>query len=161
MTLFLSEISKMSLLFLDCEFEDATRTLISVGLTNENGEREFYEVLPHSHVRDEWVLANVIPILQQAPVTFEEYQKRLGKFLSQFPGVTIVSDHINDVAYYSRSLDQGSGKWVMTQPLNFIVDDELSAKKSKILHNAIFDARAVRDSFLVKEGLTPLTHNGL
>lgn len=148
-------------LFLDCEFEDASRSLISVGLTSEDGQREFYEVLPYSHIRDQWVLDNVIPILQKAPISFEQYQEKLTKFLSQFPGVTVIADHINDIAYYSRSLDQGMGKWVMTQPLNFIVDDELSAKKSKILHNAIHDARAIRDSFLVKEGLAPLTYNGL
>lgn len=143
----------MSLFFLDCEFEDASRTLISVGLVSEDGNREFYEVLPHVHVRDQWVLDNVIPILQKPPISYVEFQARLTKFVSQFPGMTIIADHINDIAYYSRALDQGSGKWIMVQPLNFIVDDELSAKKSKILHNALHDARAIRDSYLQKEGL--------
>jgi hypothetical protein len=144
----------MALFFLDCEFEDASRTLISVALVSEDGQREFYEVLPHSLVADEWVKANVIPILQKAPITTEQFNAKLKTFVDQFPGMTIIADHINDIAYFSRALDLGMGKWIMIQPLNFIVDDDLSAKKSKILHNALFDARAIRDSFLVKEGLS-------
>lgn len=144
----------MALFFIDCEFEDSTRTLISLGIVSEDGQREFYEVLPFSNVREQWVLDNVVPILKKAPITFEAFQAKLTAFVSQFPGMTIIADHINDIAYFSRALDKGMGKWVMIQPLTMIVDDELSAKKSVVLHNALSDARAIRDSFLKKEGLT-------
>lgn len=143
----------MSLFFIDAEFEDATRSLISLAIVSEDGKREFYEVLPHSLVTDAWVKDNVIPILEQAPIPLEQFNAKLKTFVDQFPGMTIIADHINDIAYFSRALDLGMGKWIMIQPLTFIVDDDLSAKKSKILHNALHDARAIRDSFLVKEGL--------
>lgn len=144
----------MANFFIDCEFEDSTFTLISLAIVSECGQREFYEVLPHSLITDEWVKANVVPILQKPAITKEQFNVKLKTFVDQFPGMTIIADHINDISYFSRALDLGMGKWIMIQPLNFIVDDELSAKKSKILHNALFDARAIRDSFLLKEGLT-------
>lgn len=143
----------MANFFIDAEFEDSTRTLISLAIVSEDGQREFYEVLPYSLVREQWVLDNVVPILQKAPISFELFQEKLTTFVSQFPGMTIIADHINDIAYFSRALDKGMGKWIMIQPLNMQVDDDLSAKKSKILHNALYDARAIRDSFLRKEGL--------
>ncbi|MNX51493.1 3'-5' exoribonuclease [compost metagenome] len=143
----------MPLFFIDAEFEDSTRTLISLAIVSEDGQREFYEVLPSSQVQEQWVRENVIPILQKAPITYEQFQAKLETFMHQFPGMTIYADHINDIAYFSRALDKGMGKRIRIQPLIMIVDDELSAKKSKILHNALFDARAIRDSFLQREGL--------
>lgn len=139
--------------FIDAEFDDPTRTLLSLAIVSENGDREFYEVIQCDTISDAWVIENVVPILGKKGVPYAEFQARLAKFCEQFPGMTIISDHINDTAYFARALDYGSGKRIRIQPLTFVVDDELSAKKSKILHNALHDARAVRDSFLVREGL--------
>lgn len=144
--------------FLDCEFCDINRKLISLGLVSEDGQREFYEVVEHDRPADQWVIDNVIPILDKAPLPWPEFHAKLEVFVKQFPGMTIVSDHINDVFYMAQALDQGKGKWIMIQPLEFVVDDALSAKKSKKLHNALFDARAVRDSYLAKEGFDPLPY---
>jgi hypothetical protein len=140
--------------FVDAEFQDSTFTLISLAIVSEDGKREFYEVLDTSAITDEWVKANVIPILGKKPVTYEVFQDKLATFVKQFPGMTIIADHINDIAYFSRALTKEKGEWIMIQPLTFIVDDELSAKKAVILHNALSDARAIRDSYLVKEGLS-------
>ena len=142
--------------FLDCEFCDLARKIISFALVSEDGKREFYEVVEHARPLDEWVIANVIPILDKPPLPLDVVQDKLKTFCSQFPGMTIIADHINDLFYFSQVLDQGKGKWVMIQPLTFIVDDDLSAKKSKKLHNALFDARALCDSYRKKEGLDPL-----
>lgn len=144
------------LFFIDAEFDDYARTLISLAIVSEDGQREFYEVVEHNKPTDDWVTKNVIPILDKAPISWPEFHQRLKMFVSQFPGMTIISDHINDQFYLAQALNQGEGKWIMIQPLTMIVDDALSAKKSKKLHNALFDARAVRDSYLVKEGLSPL-----
>lgn len=143
----------MSNFFIDAEFEDATFKLLSLGIVSEDGTREFYEVLDSSTVVDEWVRANVIPILDKPPIDYVDFQNKLETFVKQFPGMTIIADHINDIAYFSRALTRDKGDWIMIQPLTFIVDDELSAKKSKKLHNALYDARAIRDSYLLNEGL--------
>ncbi len=46
----------------------------------------------------------------------------------------------------------GAGEWMDIQPLTMEVDDNLSAKASKVLHNALHDARAIRDSWLKNNG---------
>lgn len=138
--------------FVDAEFDVPTKTLISLGIVSEDGKREFYEVLDYSQIEDEWVKANVIPILQQAAISREEFQDRLTKFVQQFAGMHIIVNHPNDVIYFSEALLGEKGKWIKIQPLTFEVDDNLSGKGSKLLHNALFDARATREDWLRQNG---------
>lgn len=138
--------------FVDAEFDVPTKTLISLGIVSEDGKREFYEVLDYSQIEDDWVKANVVPILQQAAITREEFQDRLTKFVQQFAGMHIIVNHPNDVIYFSEALLGEKGKWIKIQPLTFEVDDNLSGKGSKLLHNALFDARATREDWLRQNG---------
>lgn len=139
--------------FVDCEFCVPTKTLISLGIVSEDGTREFYEVLDYSKIQCEWVKANVIPILEKEPITREEFHDRLKKFVGQFPGMNIIVNHPNDVIYFSEALLYGDkGKWILIQPLTFDVDDALSGKGSKLLHNALHDARATREDWLRQNG---------
>lgn len=138
--------------FVDAEFDVPTKTLISLGIVSEDGKREFYEVLDYSQIEDEWVKANVVPILQQAAISREEFQDRLTKFVQQFAGMHIIVNHPNDVIYFSEALLGEKGKWIKIQPLTFEVDDNLSGKGSKLLHNALFDARATREDWLRQNG---------
>jgi len=139
--------------FIDAEFEEATHTLISLAIVSGDGEKEFYEVLDYSKVTDEWVLANVIPIVRQKPISWPEFQERLAVFCSQFVGMNIICNHPNDVYFYCLAIRQQAGKWIMNQPLTFEVDDALSGKGSELLHNALFDARATRLSWMAKNGI--------
>jgi DNA polymerase III epsilon subunit-like protein len=139
--------------FIDAEFEEKSNTLISLAIVTEDGEKEFYEVLDYSQVTDEWVLANVIPILQKKPISHEEFQERLAKFTQQFAGMHVICNHPNDVFFYCLALRQVMGKWIMVQPLTFEIDDDLSGKGSELLHNALADTRATRESWLKKHGL--------
>lgn len=140
--------------FLDAEFDIPTDSLISLGIISEDGNREFYEVLEHSQIQDEWVKENVVPILNKEAVDLIEFQARLAKFIKQFAGMNIIVNHPNDVIYFCKALLQEKGKWIMTQPLTFEVDDELSGKASKILHNALEDAKATRLDWLRLNGYT-------
>lgn len=140
--------------FVDTEFDGPTNTLISLGIVSEDGQREFYEVLPYNDIQAPWVKENVVPILQKAPISFVEFQDKLEKFCKQFPGMNIIVNHPNDVYYFNFALMRERGKWIMIQPLTFEIDDDLSGKGSKLLHNALFDARATRESWLAKHGLT-------
>lgn len=141
--------------FLDAEFDVPTKTLISLGIITEDGTREFYEVLDYSNIQDEWVKANVIPILQKEPITREEFQDKLSKFLGQFAGINVIVNHPNDVIYFSEALLYGDkGKWIKVQPLTFEVDDALSGKGSELLHNAIHDARATRLDWFKNQGFS-------
>lgn len=138
--------------FIDAEFEEATHTLISLAIVSEDGEKEFYEVLDYSNVKDEWVIANVLPIVKQKPISLQLFQERLEIFCSQFAGMNIICNHPNDVYFFCLAIRQKMGKWIMVQPLTFEVDDELSGKGSELLHNALFDARATRLSWMAKNG---------
>lgn len=140
--------------FLDAEFDVPTDSLISLGIISEDGNREFYEVLEHNQIQDEWVKANVVPILNKEAVPLEEFQNRLAKFVKQFAGMHIIVNHPNDVLYFCKALMQEKGKWIMVQPLTFAVDDELSGKGSKLLHNALEDAKATRLDWLRLNGYT-------
>lgn len=138
--------------FCDAEFDVPTGTLISLGIVTEDGLREFYEVLDYSKIEDPRVKQNVVPILQKSPISWEEFQDRLKKFLGQFAGLNVIVNHPNDVIYFNQALLGEKGKWIKVQPLTFEIDDNLSGKGSKLLHNALFDARATREDWLRQNG---------
>lgn len=135
-------------LFCDCEFDVPTDTLISLGLISEDGNRTFYEVLDYSNIQDDWVKANVVPILEKKAISLNEFHDKLEKFLTQFPAVNIIANHPADVYYFCKAIIKEKGKWIMVQPLTFEVDDELSGKGSTLLHNALHDAIATRKDWL-------------
>lgn len=138
--------------FCDCEFDVPTNTLISLALVSEDGERVFYEVAEHPNIQDEWVKANVVPILEKQPIPWDLFQDKLEKFVSQFAGMNIIVNHPNDVIYFSKALLKEKGKWIMIQPLTFDVDDALSGKGSTLLHNALHDAIATKVDWFKKYG---------
>lgn len=139
-------------LFCDAEFNSQAGALISLGLITEDGTREFYEVVECNEPLDPWVAQNVMTVLNKEPISMALLQQRLAKFLGQFAGVNVIVNHPNDVVYFSIALMKEKGEWIMVQPLSFEVDDDLSAKGSAILHNALEDAKATRDSWFKKHG---------
>jgi len=139
-------------LFCDCEFNSNNGGLISLALVSEDGTREFYEVVECNEPLDPWVAENVIPKLHKDPVPYSVFQALLKRFLGQFAGVHVIVNHPNDVVYFSKALLKTAGEWIMVQPLTFEIDDELSSKQSTILHNALADAVATRDSWFKKHG---------
>ena len=139
-------------LFIDCEFNSMNGGLISMALVSEDTTREFYEVVEINEPLDTWVAENVMPILEKPAIPFKEFQEKLKKFLKQFPAVTIMADFPDDIKHFCNTVITGPGEWFLIQPLRFEIDDELSAKASKVPHNALHDARALRDSWLKNNG---------
>ncbi|ARV76923.1 putative exonuclease [Pseudomonas phage Phabio] len=142
----------MANFFVDAEFDVPTDTLISLAIVSEDGQRTFYEVLDYSNIQDDWVKANVIPILEKAPISWEEFQDKLEKFVMQFPGMNIIVNHPNDVLYFCKALMGDKGKWIKVQPLTFDIDDKLSGKGSTLLHNALHDAIATKKDWFKHYG---------
>jgi len=137
-------------LFIDNEFNGMGGALISMALVSEDGAREFYEVVELHEPVIGWVKDNVMPIRNQTPIPFAVFQERLKRFLQQFPAVNIIADYPDDIKYFMEAVITGPGEWFETQPLTTEVQDNLSAKKSKILHNALEDARALRHDWMEK-----------
>ena len=146
--------------FTDAEFNGGDDTeLISLAIVSEDGKFEFYEVVDHSGIEiAEWVQKNVIPILNKPAISFKEYQEKLKAFLVQFDTPKIYSNHPNDVMHLAGSMrtnDPKPGAWFEEPVIHFILDEGLSAKKAKVPHNALSDARATRDSWLERQGIEP------
>lgn len=142
-------------LFIDCEFNSRDGALISMGLVSEDGKHEFYEAVELKEEVHEWVRDNVYPVINTKDfLTYETFQKRLAVFLRKFANIEIKADYPVDLIHILRAMETGPGEWLEDlQPFTLTIDDALSAKGSKVPHNALEDARALRISWLKKEGL--------
>ena len=129
-------------LFLDCEFNGFQGQLISMALVAEDGN-SWYEVLPCEYPV-EWVAKNVMPILGKKPLeNAYELSLSLERFLMKFRDVHIIADWPEDIQHFCAALIVGPGSRINTPPLTMEVirvDTE-----SKIPHNALADAQAIRD----------------
>lgn len=138
--------------FIDCEFNGAEGSLISMALISEDGKREFYEVVDCTQSIDPWVAENVMPYLEKQAITYSEFQRKLAVYLKQFPTVHVVADYPDDISRLCRAMITGAGEWMMIQPITFEIDDKLSAKAAKVRHNALHDVRAIRLSWFENNG---------
>lgn len=139
----------MIYLFIDQEYDCPTNELISMAIVGSDGS-EFYEVLEDAVVTDPWVMENVMPVLNKEGVTRSEFQEKLRKYIDHFKGkdITIVADWPDDIAYFCRAILTRPGEtFINKRRINFLLDRNISAGKSKIPHNALEDARAIKESF--------------
>lgn len=136
-------------LCIDCEFNDPNLTLMSMALKSVDGKHKFYEVIQYDPelITDEWVVKNVVPILNKAPIPYAKFQEKLKTFLAKFPSVCVIADHPNDIGYLSRAMiTDDHGGWFDVD-MEFKILTALSAEASKIMHNAESDVDALCDSY--------------
>ena len=139
----------MTNVWIDCEFNELGGDLISMAMVADSGE-EFYEVvnLPYDKHYGPWVSQNVIPVLNKAPIDKHEFRRRLKEYLNQWDEVNIIADWPDDIKYFCQSLISGPGTTIaMPLKLTMRLDMELDTKSSRIPHNALEDARAIRRSW--------------
>lgn len=132
------------ILFIDTEFNQWQGELISMALVSELGEKVFYEVVEFSEEPKPWIKENVLPILNKKPIPYREFQTKLKTFLSQFAKVHLIADYPDDLAYFCQVVITGPGEWFEIPLLTMEVDVRLTAKGSKVPHNALEDAQALR-----------------
>jgi len=137
--------------YLDTEFNGFGGELISMALVSDQGD-EFYEVLP---CRDPtpWVAEHVIPVLGKAPVNGTLFQKRLWAYLRSYNKIHVIADWPEDIAHFCRSMITGAGTCFNLSAPSFEIRILLgdNAPLSSIPHNALADARGLRD-FLNRKG---------
>lgn len=138
--------------FIDCEFNGGHGELISMAIVSEDGQRVFYEVVEHKQPTVEWVVENVIPILDKPPIPMAAFKERLKKFLEAFPRLTLVADHMADIFYFTQQVIGAEGWMMVNYPVDMCYDPTVSAKKSTRKHNALEDAKAQRLSWLQING---------
>jgi hypothetical protein len=142
----------MMRLFLDTEFNGFGGELMSMALVPEReGVREFYKEIEILSQLDPWVRDNVAPHLILAPCTYNEFQQSLGQYLWEIGDCTIIADWPDDIRYFCQSLITGPGNMLaLMHNMKFELDLGINYE-SLVPHNALHDARAIRDFYMKRE----------
>jgi hypothetical protein len=144
--------------FLDTEFNGFGGALISLGLVPEHGSEEFYAVLPLPEELHPWVARNVIPYLRAVPpglssetISRLEAAAEIAHYLANDDAPVIVADWPEDIAHFCSLIVTKPGDMAPTGSLTFKFVSSpgfSTAAISKVPHNALHDARALRDFML-------------
>ena len=144
--------------FLDTEYNGWGGALLSMALVPDEGE-ELYITLDWEGPLEEWVERNVVPYLDMVPdnlisprLSREDGARALAHYLAGDNEPLVVADWPEDIALFNALLLTGPGTMVEVPSLTFRFV-ELSgfstAANSKVPHNALHDARALRDHVLL------------
>ena len=143
--------------FMDTEFNGFGGALLSLALVPEDGE-EFYVTLECADPLHPWVERNVVPYLDSVPFALSsprlarsEASAALAAYLVLDPEPEITADWPDDIAHFCQLLMTGPGTMVAVPPLRFSLVAFRSfspAANSAVPHNALHDARAIRDHLL-------------
>jgi hypothetical protein len=135
--------------YIDTEFNGFGGKLMSMAIVPENiNVAEFYCEIIMLDQLEPWVKDNVVPHLFQTPVTYSEFQFALSKYLLniEFDDVVIVADWPDDIRYFCEALITGPGQRII-MPTNIKFELNLNIDYySEVPHNALWDARAIRDN---------------
>ncbi len=148
--------------FLDTEFNGFGGELISLALVPEHGDEEFYVLLPLPETLHPWVERHVVPYLNSVPAGLQhdrmsrlEAATAVTAYLRNDDDPVIVADWPDDIAYFCQLLITGPGDMVPTGSLRFEFVSSpgfSTAAISRVPHNALHDARALRDFIVQWEG---------
>lgn len=136
-------------LFLDTEFNGAGGELISMALVSEEGH-SWYEVLPEPRVWNAWVFEHVFPCLLKTPVDRVYFVDSLGLFLRHFQDIEIIADWPADFEHLSSALAEYGARHDFSMPFEYRMRFVKGSPdiKPEVPHNALSDARALRDWYL-------------
>lgn len=137
-------------IFCDSEFNGFGGELISFALVPEDSSKpELYLILEQERPYQPWVLINVIPHLGDAQVVDRERAGRtLAAYLRLFDDPVLVADWPEDLSHMLNLLLIGPGMMVATPDFRLEYRNFkgfAAAKESQVPHNALWDARALRD----------------
>ena len=146
--------------FLDTEFNGFGGCLISLGLAPEEGDQDYYVVVPMTEEPLPWVAQHVMPYLKSVPnMLYNQLDPiaaahDIAAYLRTDPDPAIVADWPEDIALFCRLLQVGDGDIVDVTSIrfHFIRTPGFStSRNSKVPHNALHDARALREFVLNSE----------
>ena len=159
--------------FLDTEYNGWGGALLSLALVPEDGGQELYITLNYSEPLERWVELNVVPYLDSVPemlvsprLSRPDAARELSAWLmreheaqsmAHYPDnveILILADWPEDISQICGLLTIGPGSMVDVPPLKFELvqlPGFSTAANSKVPHNALHDARALRDHILSLE----------
>ncbi len=146
--------------FLDTEYNGWGGALLSLALVPDHGE-ELYLTLDWDSALEEWVQRNVVPYLDTVPpalvsprLSRSDAARALAHYLAGDREPMIIADWPEDVALFNALLVTGPGVMAEVPEISFRVvqlPGFSTAANSKVPHNALHDARALRDHILSLE----------
>ncbi|HET9810256.1 MAG TPA: hypothetical protein VFP53_00995 [Sphingomicrobium sp.] len=142
--------------FLDTEYNGIGGALLSLALVPDEGE-ELYLTLKTDEPLLEWVEQHVIPYLDMVPEQMAwprmargDAADALERYLRHDEAAVIVADWPEDIAQFCNLLVTGPGDMVELRDLTFRLlplTNFSTAANSKVPHNALHDARSLRDHY--------------
>ena len=146
--------------FLDTEYNGHGGELLSLALVPDDGE-EIYLTLKLEEPPVEWVERHVVPYLDHVPdqlscprLDRRDAAEALERYLRHDETALIFADWPDDIAQFCNLLVIGQGDMVDLRHLTFQLrplTNFSTARNSKVPHNALHDARALRDHILSLE----------
>ena len=146
--------------FLDTEYNGWAGALLSLALVPDQGE-ELYLTLDWDGALEPWVERNVIPYLDMVAhdlvsprMSRSDAARAIAHYLAGDPDPLIVADWPEDIALFNALLVTGPGVMAEVPGLMFKfmpLTGFSTAANSKVAHNALHDARALRDHVLSLE----------
>lgn len=143
--------------FLDTEYNGWGGALLSLALVPDEGE-ELYVTLDWEGALEEWVERHVVPFLDMVPdnlvsprLSRADAAQAVAHYLAGDGDPLILADWPEDIALLNSLLLTGPGTMVEVPPLTFkfvALSGFSTAANSKVPHNALHDARALRDHML-------------
>lgn len=140
--------------YLDTEYNGFGGALISLALVPEDGDQEFYVTLPLPEHVFPWVEQHVVPFLRHVPMGVDYHLDRvhaaqhLATYLAGDNAPTIMADWPEDIAHFCMLMLTGPAEMITIRGLHFELVEAAgfsSAANSRVPHNALHDARALRD----------------
>jgi len=146
--------------FLDTEYNGWGGALLSLALVPDDGE-ELYLTLDWEGTREQWVERNVVPYLDSVPQSLvsprmsrADAARAVAHYLAGDRDPLIVADWPEDIALFNALLVTGPGVMAEVPPMHFQfmpLSGFSTAANSRVPHNALHDARALRDHVLSLE----------
>ena len=146
--------------FIDTEYNGSGGALLSLALVPDDGE-DLYLTLDWSGALEPWVERNVLPYLDTVPdslvsprLSRADAARTIAHYLAGDSEPVIVADWPEDIAQFNMLLLTGPGSMIEVPALTFRflpLSGFSTAANSKVPHNALHDARSLRDHVLSLE----------
>jgi len=146
--------------FLDTEYNGFGGSLISLALVPEEGDQDYYVVVPLADEPLPWVAKHVIPYVRSVPpLLYNELDRvaaahDIAAYLGTDPDPEIICDWPEDIALFCRLIQTSDAQIADLTNLRFHflrTPGFSTARNSQVPHNALHDARALRDFVLMTE----------
>lgn len=146
--------------FLDTEYNGVGGALLSLALVPDSGD-ELYLTFRTSGPLLDWVERHVVPYLDSVSeqlscprLTRSDAAQALERYLRHDDEPLIFADWPEDIAQFCNLMITGPGDMIETRHVTFRLlpmSNFSTAANSRVPHNALHDARALRDHVLSME----------